>query len=114
MNSEPDIMQHSQSLTYKITCSFHGIDCLHLPEDGGEGVGDDSDHDQDSEEKDQDSGQDELDILPGNISVHVLLKRSLTAHTCHRVQGVQGVQRALGGKDLFENIDQVTVKIVKY
>ena len=83
------------------TCSFHCSDSLHLLEHRGEGIGNDSDHDQDSEEKDQKGGQDELDILPCDISVCVcLLERSLATSADTGVAGVQGGQRSLGGEFL--------------
>ena len=36
---------------------------LQLLDDGGEGVGDDSDHDEEGEEEDEDGGHDQLDVL---------------------------------------------------
>ena len=104
------------------TCSFQSLDCLHLPEDCRECVGNDGDHDQDGEQKDQGSGQDQLHVLniilvcecscidlvlylPSDGSVRVLLERNLTATTAYthgRIGRVKRVKRALGGKNLLK------------
>ena len=101
LKSERNNVQMFLLMIQNSTCSLHGPDCLHLPEDSGEGVGDDGDHDQDSEEKDQDSGQDMLNILPSYIPVRILLEWSLATSTHSRIGRVQRVERALRGKDLL-------------
>ena len=49
-------------------------DGLELLDDGGEGVGDDGDHDEEGEEQDEDSGHDQLDVPAGHASLLLLLR----------------------------------------
>ena len=44
------------------TCSLQGPHGLHLPEDGGEGVGDDGEDDDHGEQEDGEGGQDQLHV----------------------------------------------------
>ena len=51
-----------------ITCFLQSPDSLHLAEDGGEGVGDDGEHDNDGDEEDEGGGEDHLDVPPCHLS----------------------------------------------
>ena len=62
-----------------LTSLLKGPDSLELLDDGGEGVGDDSDHDEQGEEEDEDRGHDELDVGAGHSSV--LLQALFFAHS---------------------------------
>ena len=60
-------------LRSQLTCSLKSSDRLHLLEDGGEGVGDDGDHDDDGEHQDDHSRHDKLHILCRQIILDSLL-----------------------------------------
>ena len=62
----------SSTFTQLLQCP----DSLQLLDYGGEGVGDDGDHDEEGEEKDEDGGHDELDIRAGDTLI--LLQTLLT------------------------------------
>ena len=58
-----------------LTSFLESPDCLQLLDDGGEGVGDDGDHDEQGEEEDEHRGHDQLDVSAGHPSVllHTLI-----------------------------------------
>ena len=58
---------------------FKSPHALQLLDDRGEGVWDDSDHDQQGEEEDADCGHDELDIQACDTSI--IIKAVLTTHS---------------------------------